>query len=158
MFANVKSGWESGELVFRDAATGEAIMTVKDGVDGVEFARPVRRATVKTQTKSADYTMTEGDSGFETIVDTDAKTITLPATVLGYTYKIVNGGADGAVAVTISPNASDKIMGAGLTSADNKDLINTKATAKKGDYVILSGDGANGWFVTEMVGTWAREA
>lgn len=115
-------------------------------------------STAKTQTKSDNYTMTEGDSGVITYVDTDAKTITLPATVVGMVFTVVNAGEDGAVAVTISPNAADKIMGCGLTSADNKDLVNTKATAKKGDRVKLVGDGVNGWFIAEMVGTWAREA
>ncbi len=156
--ANVGSKWSGGELVFFDKATGTEIVTFKDGADGLEVNRQVRNANVKSQTKSANYTMTAPDSGKETIIDTDAKTITLPATVVGYTYKFVNGGADGAVAINISPNASDKIMGAGLTSADNKDLINTKTTAMKGDYVVLVGDGAIGWYVQEMVGTWAREA
>lgn len=156
--ANVGSKWVSGELVFFDKASGTAIVTFKDGADGLEFNRQVRNANIKSQTKSANYTMTAADSGYETIIDTDAKTITLPSTAVGLTYKFVNGGADGAVAVTISPAALDKIQGVGLTSADNKDLINTKATAKKGDYVVLVADGADGWFIQEMVGTWAREA
>ena len=111
----------------------------------------------QTQTKSANYTMTEGDVGKVTYVDTDAKTITLPATVVGYVYTIVNAGEDGTVGVTVSPNANDKIMGVGLTAADDKDLVNTKATAKKGDYIKLLGDGALGWYVIEIEGTWARE-
>ena len=113
---------------------------------------------VKTQTKSANYTMTAADSGYITYVDTDAVVITLPATVVGMCFTIVNAGKDGTVGVTISPNASDKIQGIGLTAADNKDLINTKATAKKGDLVTLVGDGVDGWFVAQCHGTWAREA
>lgn len=155
---NVRSKWSSGELVFYDKDTGTSIMTIKDGADGIEMNRQIRDGNVKSQTKSANYTMTAADSGYETIIDTDAKTITLPATAAGLTYTFVNGGADAAVAVTISPNASDRIMGAGLTAADNKDLINTKTTARKGDRVTIVGDGADGWYVQSMVGTWAREA
>lgn len=125
----------------------------------VTYYRGHSHAYQKTQTKSADYTMTAADSGYVTKIDTDAKTITLPATVVGYTYIFENAGsADGAIGITISPNASDKIIGAGLTAADNKDLINTKATARVGDYVVLFGDGVDGWYIQEMRGTWAREA
>ncbi len=84
--------------------------------------------------------------------------ITLPATVVGMTFTITNSAADGAAGVSVSPNAIDKIMGVGLTSADNKDLINTKATARTGDSVTLVGDGVNGWYVQKLTGTWAREA
>lgn len=126
--------------------------------DNVTVGRELTFTYGLKQTKSANYTMTEGDSGYITYIDTDAVVITLPATVVGYTYTFVNAGGDGAVAITLSPNASDKIMGAGLTAADNKDLINTKATARRGDSVTLIGDGVNGWFVQRMTGTWAREA
>lgn len=110
------------------------------------------------QTKSANFTAAEGDVGQIHDIDTDAVVVTLPSTVVGMTFIFRNAGADGAVGFNLSPAALDKIMGAGLTSADDKDLINTKATAKKGDHVVLVGDGVNGWFVQEMVGTWAREA
>ena len=103
-------------------------------------------------------TLAEADSGKVLLVDTDAQTITLPATVVGMTFTLVNGGVDGAVNLKIAPNASDKIMGNGYTSADNKFVQNTKATAKKGDFLVLVGDGVNGWFVQEVRGTWAKEA
>jgi hypothetical protein len=103
-------------------------------------------------------TLAEAHVGKKLGITVDGKVLTLPATAAGMTFWIVNrGSADGAVEIKISPGADDKIMGCGLTSADNKDLINTKATAKVGDYVKLVGDGASGWYVTEMKGTWARE-
>ena len=103
-------------------------------------------------------TLAEADSGKNLVVDTDAQTITLPATVVGMTFTLTNGGADGAVLLKIAPNASDKIMGNGYTSADNKYVANTKATAKKGDFIVLVGDGVNGWFIQEVRGIWAKEA
>jgi len=123
----------------------------------VTFSKEIVPKYVKSQTKSADYTMTAADSGIVTYIDTDAKTITLPATVVGMVFTFVNSGDDGDVKLTISPNSSDKIQGAGISAADNKDLVNTKSTAKKGDKVTLIGDGADGWFVSEMSGTWVRE-
>jgi hypothetical protein len=153
----VKSSWVNGNLIFQDA-DGDAIVTIDSaGKLTVAAGAQLNFAGAKSQTKSADYTMAEGDSGQITYVDTDAKVITLPATVVGMTFTLVNAGADGTVALKIAPNAQDKIMGAGLTSADNKYIINTKATAKTGDRVTLVGDGASGWYVAEMVGIWARE-
>lgn len=137
----------SGTLTVRN-------LVVKNNVD-TDLAN---KATGSVQTKSVNYTMAEGDSGKTTYVDTDGVVITLPATTVGMSFKIVNAGADGAVGIAVSPNASDKIMGNGYTSADNKDAINTKATAKKGDFIELVADGANGWFVRAVKGIWAREA
>ena len=113
--------------------------------------------TMKAQTKSANFAAAEGDVGQRTLIDTDG-VVTLPATVVGIVFTFENAGVDGAVGITISPNAADKIMGVGLTSADDKDLVNTKATAQKGDRVTLIGDGASGWYVQSLIGTWARQA
>jgi len=44
------------------------------------------------------------------------------------------------------------------TPVDNKDLINTKATAMVGDEVTVTGGDATGWNVTSINGVWAREA
>jgi len=110
------------------------------------------------ETVTADVTIDATDSGRCFFVTTDAKIITLPA-VEGITgIRVVNGGAFGTVAVTVSPNANDMIEGPGITAADNKDIVNTKATARRGDYIDLEYGDANGWSINKMVGTWAREA
>jgi hypothetical protein len=49
-------------------------------------------------------------------------------------------------------------MGADLAGVDNKDRINTKATAKRLDHVHLVADGVNGYFVSTERGVWAAEA
>ena len=89
---------------------------------------------------------------------TDNAVITLPATVAGLTFIVQNDAADAGAKLSVSPNANDKIMGPDLAGVDNKDLINTKATSIRGDFVVLVGDGADGFYVTEMRGTWAAEA
>lgn len=124
---------------------------------GDTFTGPVIDDYAQKETVADNKTLDEGDCGVIQNVTVDAKVVTLPSTVVGYSYTIRNGGADGTVAVNVSPAAADKIMGNGFTSADNKDAINTKATAKKGDYIKLVGDGANGWVITEVAGIWARE-
>jgi hypothetical protein len=85
--------------------------------------------------------------------------ITLPATAVGVTYTFIMDAPDGTAQISLSPNSSDKIRGMSRVGVDNKDLINTLATAKRGDYVIIVGDGAagNGWNIVRQSGTWAAE-
>jgi hypothetical protein len=102
---------------------------------------------------SADKTLDDTDCGLVQNV-TATKTITLPATVVGYSYTIRVGAED--LTVTVAPNASDKIAGNGFTAADNKALIFTSQPT--GSYVSLVGDGVNGWMVTKIRGTATRAA
>ena len=124
------------------------------------FSGPVLEGKegVNIETKSSNYTVTTSDSGKTFVSETDGVVFTLPAIAVGYSFKFVNNAPDGANALTISPNASDGITYAG-SSTDNKDLINTKATSKQGDYVVISSlNGTTAWQVTEVRGTFAKEA
>lgn len=111
-------------------------------------------------------TLADTDCGIVQVVKTDAITVTLPSTVVGYNYTVRNGGVkktsstfgsgdDGSVLVTVAPAAADKIAGLAFTATDNKAILNTKATSKVGDEVVLIGDGVNGWMVNKGIGTWA---
>jgi hypothetical protein len=108
------------------------------------------------ETVADNKTLAAVDSGKVFFVTVDAKTITLPAVEGMAGIRVVNGGAFGTVAVNVAPNAADMIEGPGITAADNKAIINTKATACRGDYIELEYGDANGWVITRMVGTWAR--
>lgn len=133
-----------------------AVVIVQYDVDN--FVDPYGDRTVR-ETISINKTLDAQDSGKVFFVDTDATVTTLPAIADGLGgVKIVNIGAFGTVAVNLSPAALDMVLGPDITGLDNKDLINTKATAKRGDYVVLDLGDADGYVVTEMVGTWAREA
>lgn len=115
-------------------------------------------------------TLTLADCGVVQNVIADAITITLPATSAGATFYIRNGGApasssvgsgtgsDGSVLVSVAPNASDKIQGLAFTAADNKAALNTKLTARVGDYIHIVGDGIDGYNVLSARGIWARQA
>lgn len=109
------------------------------------------------ETVADDKTLDVEDTGKAFFVTVDAKTITLPATAVAIICAIVNMGAFGTVAVNVSPNASDKIMGPDIAGADNKDLINTKATANRGDFVRVRLGHADGPMVEQLVGTWATQ-
>ncbi len=113
---------------------------------------------------TANATLTEDQSGGVFTTALDAIVITLPATKAGLKYTIINSGADGAAKVSISPAAADAIHGTTnastnvvLSGVDNKDAINTKATATTGDNITLVGDGVAGWYVVGCHGVWASE-
>lgn len=116
-------------------------------------------------------TLAVADNGVVQNIIADGLTITLPATGAAglYYFTIRNGGApksgapagtgdDASVLVTVSPNSSDKISGLGFTAADDKDALNTKATARVGDYITLLSDGVDGWTVVASRGIWARQS
>jgi hypothetical protein len=102
---------------------------------------------------TGNKTLDEGDSGVVQNVTATA-TVTLPATSAEAAYIVRVGKPD--ITVSVSPNAADKIMGNGFTSADNKDLVFTNQEV--GSFVRLAYGGANGWVVTEISGTATREA
>lgn len=112
----------------------------------------IREALTSTKTFDAE------DNGKLFWATGDATALTLPAVAAGVSLFIISGGAFGTQATTIDPNASDGIMGPDITFADNKDLINTKATQRRGDFVKLASSDADGWVVSELRGIWAREA
>lgn len=182
----IMSGTDDKDIVNTKATAlkGDYLTLVGDGADGwyiergngvwTEESQAVAYTPIETLTD--DYTVVAADHGKTFFIATDAKVITLPATIAGMKFRVVNSGADGNNIVTISPNSSDAIFGNLASSAganadattanglvaqasgtDDKDWINTKATANKGDWVELTGDGDTGWFITGGVGVWASE-
>ena len=109
--------------------------------------------------KTANYTVIIGDDSGSTIASTlDGFVATLPSIATGNTVTFVNMAGDGEAEFSISPAAADSITYAG-SAVDNKDLINTKATSKKGDFVTLASlDGTVAWQVVDARGVWDKEA
>ncbi len=109
--------------------------------------------------KTANYTVViSTDSGSTFTSTLDAIVYTLPSIAIGNTVTFVNLALDGGAKLSISPAAADGITYDG-SSTDNKDLINTKATAKYGDFVTLASiDGTVAWQVVAARGIWAKEA
>lgn len=120
-------------------------------------------------THTASTTLTSNDSAKTHNVATDAIVITLPAITassIGERYIFRNTGADGAVKLTVSPAATDAVFGSIANAAADsvasgvldKDIANTKATANKGDYIILEAQAVGAWYIVGGVGIWASEA
>jgi hypothetical protein len=109
--------------------------------------------------KSAAYTVVVNDDSGKTFVVNKTVVFTLPAIAVGEVYTFIYDGYDGEGQISISPAAADGITYIG-SSTDDKDLINTKATAKRGDKVTIqsmNGD-VTAWQVTVARGIWAKEA
>ncbi len=108
--------------------------------------------------KEANYTVViTTDSGQTFTSETDGVVFTLPSIAIGNTITFVNNAVNETNTLTISPAAIDGITYAG-SSTDDKDLINTKATSKRGDFVTLASlDGVVAWQVVAARGIWAKE-
>lgn len=143
-------------FVHRFVSAGVAIVHFDvDGLVDPWAAFTVRETLTGTKTFDAE------DSGklFAVTEAGDGDALTLPAIADGFGGAVILAvGAFGSTAVTISPAAADMILGPDITGADNKDLICTKATQRRGDFVKLDLGDADGYVVTAMRGTWAREA
>ena len=110
------------------------------------------------ENKQSSYSVVVGDSGKTFTSSTDGVVFTLPAIAIGYVFTFVNTGTDGSNTLTISPNANDGILYAGSLT-DDKDVINTKATSKVGDYVtIASLNSTDFWTVVDVQGVFAKES
>lgn len=145
------------------AANGDITIDAADVLtltadDHIAIEGAVVEVSRETQVHTANDTLDNAaDVGRLHQVSTDAVVLTLPVVATGLKYKIMNVGADGAVEIHVDTNGADKILGGcGLTALDDGDKItNTKATADYGDYVVIEYGTADGWYITEMVGTWA---
>jgi len=109
---------------------------------------------------SANYTVKASDSGNLLIITAADLVLSLPATVKGYifSFALAAAGLSSGTGMAVSPVALDQIIGNGFTPADNKDAINTGASDRAGDYLQVSADGNLGYYITGIIGTWAREA
>jgi len=115
------------------------------------------RRTVNLAAASAVLDATQSGEKFVGLVDA---VFTLPAAAAGTKgvwYEFETGALSVGVGLSISPNVADHIRGNGLTSVDDKDLINSGGGDRLGDSVRLYCDGVDGWVIEEIIGTWAKE-
>ena len=88
-------------------------------------------------------------------------TITLPGVVIGATFIIVNASSDAGGLLKISPNNNTEMFlvnMAGDPGTVGKDILNTKVSQKKYDYVKLVGLTNEGWLIDDKRGTWVDQA
>lgn len=112
---------------------------------------------------AADLTLTAADhSGAVIDVTADAgedTKITLPVGVVGMDFVIRNAEADAGNLLQVDLNGNEIIEGVNLTIAATKMALNTKATAKRGDYIhLVCNVAATSWRCVSKRGTWVTSA
>ena len=133
------------------------------------LSNDVERNQVSQKTLSASVSVPAGDASIDHNIATDALVISLPkinSGNLGMTFLFRNSGADGNNIITLSPHSTDGFNGSIANAAADsvasgvvdKDWVNTKATANKGDYVVIRAVALTEWYIIGGVGIWASEA
>ena len=150
------AGWD-GDIADVSFTTGSDIgadiastdrLIVGDASDSnnpkrVEVTRVKKYAnSVEVATYSGSQVLTDAQCRGGIIYVTGAATITLPAVADGMSVSIHTIGA---IAVSVDPNASDKIWLDG-TALDDGDKITNKSTS--GDIAVLTYYSADGWHAT----------
>ena len=150
------AGWD-GDIADVSFTTGSDIgadiastdrLIVGDASDSnnpkrVEVTRVKKYAnSVEVATYSGSQVLTDAQCRGGIIYVTGAATITLPAVAEGMSVSIHTIGA---IAVSVDPNASDKIWLDG-TALDDGDKITNKSTS--GDIAVLTYYSADGWHAT----------
>jgi hypothetical protein len=143
------------ELVVTSAGT----LTLESGATvtaaGVQLSGMKRKVNLAAATQA----LTAAQSGEKFVGAVDA-VFTLPAAAAatkGVWYEFETGALSTGVGLSISPAAADHIRGNGLTSTDDKDVVNSGATDRLGDMARVYCDGVDGWVIEQVVGTWAKE-
>lgn len=140
-------------IVSRFVSSGVVIVDFDAGRMTDPYAHFGLRETLGDATKTLDAQ----DTGKLIWVTADS-VITLPVTATALAgVSLVCGGAFGTVQITADPNSNDRIMGPDIAGNENKDLVNTKATAQRGDLITLTAGHADGYVVTRIRGTWATQ-
>ena len=132
------------------------------------LSNDVERNQVAQSYYTATGDISESDLGNDHNVAVDALTIGIPLITsgnLGSTIFFRNTGADAGVKLVISPKNTNKIIGSITLSASvfsasgvlDKDVINTKATALKGDWIALRAVSLTEWYIIGGQGVWASE-
>ena len=112
------------------------------------------------ESTAVDKTVDDLDNGKCFWFTADAKKLLVPAIGDGvHNIRMVNAGAFGTQLMSIDMvDATDDLESADITPADGKGLLNTKATARRGDRLDVSMVDATGYSAENKVGTWAIEA
>jgi hypothetical protein len=140
-------------FVHRFVSAGVAVVAF----DAMGFRDPWAHKTVR-ETLTGVKTFDAQDCGkLFCVTDAgDGDALTLPAIADGLSgLTILAVGAFGTTAVTLDPGANDMILSPDKAGVDNTNLVLTKVTQRRGDFITLIAGDADGYMVTEARGVWA---
>lgn len=142
-------------FVKRFVSSGVVVVAFDAGVYQDPYAAyPIRETLTGTKTFDAQ----DCGKAFFCTDAADGDALTLPAVADGLDdILIVAIGAYGTTQIKIDPAAADNIRAADLAAVDNKDLLLTKATQRRGDFARIYAGDADGYSAS-IKGTWTAEA
>ncbi len=142
------AGIATAAKVATTQTTAKIMLNCRDGV----YEGLLNRAHIDT---AIDLTLVAATHSGGVIRVTAEKTVTMPTGVASMGWIIYNDQADGGGAVTVDLDGTEIIAGANLSIANGKTAINTKATAKRGDFLHLRCNvAATSWVCVSRRGTW----
>ena len=127
--------------------------------DNTWVQAPVCNFSNAIEVDAATLTLAYATHAARPVIQRQACVFTLPGIgVVGQTLWVINGAANGTLMTIVIDNA-DKFLWdvAGAAGTNSKDIYNTAATAKKGDYIKLAFGSATGCIISEMGGIWVDE-
>lgn len=145
-------------IVIQSGGTLELESGAEVTLGGIQLSGNRRKVNLAAATQD----LTAAQSGEHFVAAVDA-VFTLPASgadTKGVEYEFSCGALSTGTGLSISPAAADAIGGNGLTVVVDKDIINTGATDRLGDYVkiVCTGEtGATAWRIVGIIGTWAKQ-
>jgi hypothetical protein len=138
---------------------GKVVRFKSAGIVDVEFDAgnmldPYAGRVWETYSASSSLDVLDTAKGFW--VDTDAQTMTLLTYAVGTAIDVVvmNGGGFGLIEVNIDVAGADVMHGPDDTGAAGGLTVNTKATARRGDYLKIHTGGDDGYQIAEKRGVW----
>jgi len=165
-------GGTAGDTLFLSTTEGDAVeVPAGDGIGQVVGQVLSQDTVLYDPSNEVDFVMeyesaaktltTSTDSGKAFYVGGAPSTdvvVTIPTPAIGDKWKIVNVNQDGDALIQVQPTSADAVAGPDVSGADGKYWVNTKATAKCGDYLIIEYKGAADMIVTEKRGVWTQES
>lgn len=153
-FSFVPTGGSFIGFVDRFVSAGVAIVRFDvNGYTDPYGMWPIRETLTGTKTFDAE----DCGKAFFCTAAADGDALTLPAIADGlHDILIVAIDAFGSTGVVISPAAADSVRAANLTAVDDKDLLLTKATQRRGDSARIALGDADGYSAS-IKGIWTKE-
>jgi hypothetical protein len=126
--------------------------TVKAGSELLDLAALSKIPIVTPTITEAAASVTDAECRGSLVLITGAATLTLPPVVVGASLTVF---ATTAAALSLKPNAADRIILDGVAGGDGKKIT---SASEAGNLVTLVGESTAGWTVVGRSGEWTMES
>jgi len=121
--------------------------------DQMNWNKQAYHSSLVTRSHTGNHTLTAANSG-ELHIANASVTMALPAAAAGTAGHSYSFLVKGSSVLTLDPNSSDKIIGAGAAGTDDKDVL----LSGDGAFIRIQCNGNTGYDIIEVAGTMTRES